>query len=209
MCLPPSLSSPYFSPNILLSAPVASFSGSILSNGYLSWLHGILFSCISQSKVTSLKEPLGLYQALGLNQLYFLLMLVSPCQSPHLFSACQFILFSVMPHPQIRLHEDFSGFVWIGDFSGEEGGGWEWMGDGHWGLLCMLVNWTPIKNKLKKIGDFWCYYYLSFSTRMLCLAFALIGFLWCLLLTVAAVQAARAHCWLILNSLALEEPLYL
>ena len=24
------------------------------------------------------------------------------------------------------------------------------MGDGHWGLFCMLVNWTPIKNKLKK-----------------------------------------------------------
>ena len=25
------------------------------------------------------------------------------------------------------------------------------MGDGHGGLFCMLVNWTPIKNKLKKI----------------------------------------------------------
>ena len=24
------------------------------------------------------------------------------------------------------------------------------MGDGHWGLFCMLVNRTPIKNKLKK-----------------------------------------------------------
>ena len=24
------------------------------------------------------------------------------------------------------------------------------MGDGHWGLFCMLVNGTPIKNKLKK-----------------------------------------------------------
>ena len=23
--------------------------------------------------------------------------------------------------------------------------GWEWMGDGHWVLFCMLVNWTPIK----------------------------------------------------------------